>query len=228
MGQKVHPVGFRLGITRSHLSNWFIKKQTAYSKYLFEDDFLRKELLKKYNNVGFEKIEISRRIKNHIELSLYVEKPNEFAGRKIENLRKFKDEVKKMIYDYRKSKFYRTNFCNNLTDEEKNSKIMIAINIKKYSMNNASSIADFLIELLENRFSYRSALNLLLKKKLKKTYKGIKIKISGRLNGAEIARKEWIHEGRLPLQTLNADIDYAFKKAYTIYGILGVKIWIFK
>ena len=98
---------------------------------------------------------------------------------------------------------------------------------------NASSIANFLIELLENRFSYRSALNLLFRKKLQKKpgskiQNGIKIQISGRLNGAEIARREWIREGRLPLQTLQANIDYSYKWAHTIYGVLGVKVWVFK
>lgn len=105
----------------------------------------------------------------------------------------------------------------------------VTLHIMGCSNTNASSIAHFLIEFLERRFSYRFALNVLFRKKLHhEKLQGIKIQISGRLNGAEIARREWIREGRLPLQTLQANIDYSYKQAYTIYGVLGVKVWVFQ
>ena len=237
MGQKVHPIGFRLGITQTHLSNWFARK-TNYSKYLFEDNFLRQTLQKRYNHAGLEKIQISRKIENHLEMTILAEKPDIIVGANGKDLTIFKQEIKKILEDYRKSKFFKTNF---IISQESNdvhanipnnsnhaSNIKITLHILGGSSKSASALADFIIEMLEKRVSYRFALNFLLKKKLQQKPPGIKIQISGRLNGAEIARREWIREGRLPLQTLQANIDYSFKKAYTIYGVLGVKVWIFK
>ena len=227
MGQKVHPIGFRLGITQTHLSNWFARKAN-YSKYLFEDNFLRQTLQKRYNYAGLEKIQISRKIENHLEMTIFAEKPDIIVGANGKDLTIFKQEIKKILADYRKSKFFQTNF---IISQESNeihaSDIKITLHILGGSSKSASALADFIIGMLEKRVSYRFALNFLLKKKLQQKPLGIKIQISGRLNGAEIARREWIREGRLPLQTLQANIDYSFKKAYTIYGVLGVKVWIF-
>nr|AYC64315.1 ribosomal protein S3 [Pseudochlorodesmis sp. HV01306a] len=252
MGQKVHPIGFRLGITQTHLSNWFAQK-TNYSKYLFEDNFLRQTLQKRYNQAGLEKIQILRKIENHLEVRIFAEKPDILIGNNGKDLTRFKQEIQQILEEYRKSKFFQTNFIlpqelNEMQDNKKASKqlkkqlnkIKITLHILGGSSKSASALADFLIEMLEKRASYRFALNFLLKKKFQQkphgttpygtketTNAGIKIQISGRLNGAEIARREWIREGRLPLQTLQANIDYSFKKAYTIYGVLGVKVWIF-
>nr|AYC63936.1 ribosomal protein S3 [Flabellia petiolata] len=217
MGQKVHPIGFRLGISKTHLSQWFARKKD-YSKYLLEDSFLRKKLKQSYGNAGIEKIEIFRKVENHLELKIHAEKTDILIGKKGENLKKFHQDIKKSIKKYRKSD------------------IKIALYVIGCSQTSASSIADFLIELLEKRIAYRVALNLLLRKKIPKKLlhlkqKSVKIQISGRLNGAEIARREWRRmdegQGRLPLQTLEANIDYTSKQAHTIYGVLGIKVWVF-
>lgn len=237
MGQKVHPIGFRLGITQPHLSKWFAQKKN-YSKYLCEDNFLRKTLQQQFGNAGFDRIEISRKIENHLEIVIYAERPDRIVGLKGRNLKLFHQNIKQSIEKYRQSKFFQsTFFSNNFNPQEKAnqanpSNIRVKLHILGCSNTSASSIANFLIELLENRASYRYALNLLFRKKLQKKsgfsiQNGIKIQISGRLNGAEIARREWIREGRLPLQTLQANIDYSSKWAHTIYGVLGVKVWVF-
>lgn len=200
MGQKVHPLGFRLGITQPHLSQWYASKK-EYSKYVLEDHFLRTRLQKKYSRAGFEKIEISRKIENHIEIVIHAQKPDILIGKKGENLELFQKEIKQLL----------------------SKKVILYVLRSKTS---ASSIADFIVQNIEKRVPYKLVF-ILLKKHFKIDF-GMKIQISGRLNGAEIARQAWIREGRLPLQTLQANIDYSFKQAYTIYGILGVKVWVLK
>nr|YP_009519679.1 ribosomal protein S3 [Udotea flabellum]AYC65658.1 ribosomal protein S3 [Udotea flabellum] len=210
MGQKVHPIGFRLGISKMHLSHWFAQKED-YSKYLFEDNLLRKTLQKRYN--GIEKIEISRKIEDHLEIKIYTEKTDILIGPRGENLTKFQQEIKQILQKHRKNS---------------SRKVRLYVLGSSQTSASASFIADFLIDLLEKRIPYRRALNLLFNRKLKKLqFNGVKIQISGRLNGAEIARREWRREGALPLQTLNANIDYISKQAHTIYGILGIKVWFF-
>ena len=232
MGQKVHPIGFRLGITQPHLSKWFAKKEN-YSKYLCEDYFLRKKLQQQFGNAGFDRIEISRKIENHLEIVIYAEKPYVIAGLKGKDLKIFQQNIKQNIEKYRKSKFFQANFFSNNHQKKINkSTIRVKLHILGCSTTRASSIANFLIESLESRSSYRYALNSLFRKKFQKKpgskiQNGIKIQISGRLNGAEIARREWMRAGRLPLQTLQANIDYSYKWAHTIYGVLGVKVWVF-
>lgn len=227
MGQKVHPVGFRLGITQTHLSKWFAPKK-EYSKYLFEDSFLRKTLQQKYCYAGFEKIIISRKIENHIEIIIHAEKPYILIGKKGEKLKIFQQEIKTTIEKYRRQTINK--------EKQKQFQLKVVLYIIRCSQESASSIANFLIQKLEKRFSYRSALNLLFINEISNIKDpqnprkiGLKIQISGRLNGAEIARTEWIREGegRLPLQTLQAKIDYSSKQAHTIYGVLGIKVWVF-
>lgn len=229
MGQKVHPIGFRLGITQTHLSQWFAQKKN-YSKYLFEDSFLRKTLQQRFREARFERIEIFRKIDNHLEIFIYAEKPEILVGSKGKDLKNFQQEIKKILVKNRNSPFFQMTFSSKYKkDSFSLSDLKVLLHITGCSKINASSIAEFLIELLEKRFPYRAALNRLFKKKLqtKSPEQGIKIQISGRLNGAEIARREWIREGRLPLQTLQATIDYSSKQAHTIYGVLGVKVWVF-
>ena len=262
MGQNVHPVGFRLGITQTHLSQWFAQKK-KYSKYLCEDYFLRKELQKQFETARLEKIEISRKIEGALALVIYAEIPEIIVGPKGKNLKNIQQNIKQTIKKYRQSKLFRATFSSNNkefgqsfdnfpkkksykvssalrpegrsalgsrdvigTQELQN--IKVTLHILGAKAPNASSIANFLIEFLERRFSYRFALNVLFRKKLHEKLQGIKIQIAGRLNGAEIARREWVREGRLPLQTLQANIDYSYKQAYTIYGVLGVKVWVFQ
>nr|AOP19072.1 ribosomal protein S3 [Halimeda discoidea] len=215
MGQKVHPLGFRLGITQPHLSNWYASKKD-YSKYVLEDNFVRTLLSKKYNRARFEKIQISRKIEDHLEIVIHAQKPDILIGRKGENLEIFQKQIKTFIFQYRQIEW--------------NSKLKVILYIFRCKTSASSAIADFIVEHLEKRIPYKVVFTLLKKhlKRKKQSTLGMKIQISGRLNGAEIARQTWIREGRLPLQTLQADIDYHFKQAYTIYGILGVKVWIFK
>lgn len=248
MGQKVHPVGFRLGITQNHLSKWFAYKK-IYSKYLCEDYFLRKKLQQQFETARLEKIEISRKIEGALALVIYAEIPEIIVGPKGKNLKNIQQNIKQTIEKYRQSKLFRATFYSNhkefrqsldnfqkkksykvqpgLGPQEFQSNIKVTLHILAAKAPNASSIANFLIEFLERRFSYRFALNVLFRKKLHEKLQGIKIQIAGRLNGAEIARREWVREGRLPLQTLQANIDYSYKQAYTIYGVLGVKVWVF-
>lgn len=250
MGQKVHPVGFRLGITQPHLSKWFAHKKN-YSKYLCEDAFLRKKLQQQFENARLEKIEISRKMEDHMEIVICAEIPEILVGRKGKNLKNLQQNIKQTIEKYRQSTFFQATFCSNpihkihhldlqknpFLDQQRStnaqtsnsSNMKVTLHIMGCSNTNASSIAHFLIDFLERRFSYRFALNVLFRKKLHhEKLQGIKIQISGRLNGAEIARREWIREGRLPLQTLQANIDYSYKQAYTIYGVLGVQVWVFQ
>ena len=112
MGQKVHPIGFRLGITQPHLSKWFAQKKN-YSKYLYEDYFLRKTLQKQFGNAGFDRIEISRKIENHLEIVIYAEKPNIIVGLKGKNLKIFQQNIKQSIERYRQSKFFQATFFSN-------------------------------------------------------------------------------------------------------------------
>lgn len=263
MGQKVHPVGFRLGITQTHLSQWFAHKK-KYSKYLCEDNFLRKKLQQQFENARLEKIEISRKIEDALALVIYAEIPEIIVGPKGKNLKNLQQNIKQTIEKYRQSKLIQATFGSNkpkymlenfqkkkskapsgacgqrskelaqkvpssFIEPQVQSNIKVTLHIMAAKAPNASSIANFLIEFLERRFSYRFALNVLFRKKLQnEKWQGIKIQISGRLNGAEIARREWVREGRLPLQTLQANIDYSYKQAYTIYGVLGVKVWVFQ
>lgn len=207
MGQKVHPVGFRLGTTSYHLSQWFAVTKN-YSKYLFEDHFLRKTLFQRYPNAGFEKIEIFRKIEDHLEIRIHCLQPSLLVGN---NPTKFQKEIKQILNQY------------------KPSKRKVVLYVLESSDTSASAIADFLIDLLEKRVPYRKALKKLTFKKLQKGF-GFKVQISGRLNGAEIARRHWFmsRNEKLPLQTLDANIDYCFKQALTIYGLLGIKVWVLR
>nr|YP_009472504.1 ribosomal protein S3 [Chlorodesmis fastigiata]ARO74190.1 ribosomal protein S3 [Chlorodesmis fastigiata] len=216
MGQKVHPIGFRLGISKMHLSQWFAQKED-YSTYLLEDNFLRKTLQKRYKQI--EKIEIFRKIKDHLEIRISLENTNALIGKRGRNLLKFYQEIKQILQTYRRK-----------ISANENIKVKLYVRNDPKSQPSASFIATFIKNLLEKRTSYRRALNLVFKKKLnyhKARFKGVKVQISGRLNGAEIARREWVREGALPLQTLNANVDYIYKQARTIYGILGIKVWVF-
>nr|YP_010502234.1 30S ribosomal protein S3 [Caulerpa taxifolia]UXC96647.1 30S ribosomal protein S3 [Caulerpa taxifolia] len=259
MGQKVHPIGFRLGQTQTHSSQWFATKKN-YSQFLLEDNFIRQMLLKYSKKI--DKIKIIRKLghlDDHIEILIYTYTMGgsyNFLG--FLNITQFSNLIKENIYKYRQSQFYQTHFGKNPHEP---GPPKLTLRILSYELN-GSYIAQFLVDKLEKRTSYRGAINkfyrfLNYKKKQRQRkekgkpwslssklannsgvrsgqsnqpteYDGLKIQISGRLNGAEIARSEWVREGRLPLQTLNAHIDYSFKKASTIYGILGVKVWVFK
>jgi small subunit ribosomal protein S3 len=224
MGQKINPLGFRLGITKHSRSEWF-SNHREYSQLLLEDWFLRKQILKNYNEAGITDIKINRKL-NQIQLEIKTARPGIFLGKDGSRLEEIRKNLENYVQIFRKKNFYfyKTN------SSFLHGKPEFAIHIIKLANPDidANFIADFLVEQIQKRIPFRKAMKLALQKVQKNNVKGIKIQVSGRLNGAEIARSEWIREGRVPLQTLRAQIDYSYKTAKTIYGIIGIKIWIFK
>jgi small subunit ribosomal protein S3 len=212
MGHKTHPLGFRLGITQQHRSAWYAKQEN-YSQYIQEDYAVRNvifQFLKKHSvkSTGITSIYVNRNnTGNKITLNIQTAKPGIIVGELGKSLQ-YLDRMLKKVLPTKKTII-------NITE---------VTDISKH----AGLIADMLVLQLENRIPFRRAMKRIMEYSQKEKIKGIKIQVSGRLNGAEIARTEWLREGRVPLQTLRADIDYSYKIAQTIYGILGIKIWIFK
>ena len=208
MGQKTHPLGFRLGITQQHRAAWY-SNFNQYASLLEEDDQIRTYIGKLAKAVSISNIVINRNgLGNQIQLNIETGRPGALVGENgvgIENLLK---NLKKLLPN--------------------NRQITInIIEIEKVNLN-ASLIGDLVVKQLEERVAFRRAMREALKAAQEDNVSGIKIQVSGRLNGAEIARSEWTREGRVPLQTLRADIDYTAKEANTIYGVLGIKVWLFK
>lgn len=205
MGQKTHPLGFRLGITQKHRSSWFEPKE-SYPSILEEDYRIRTYLEKTLSSAGISKIEIHRK-SDQIELEIHTSRPGVIVGRSGSNIEKLKDDLNKNLRSSRQ----------------------IRINVSELTRadSDASLIAEFIAQQLEKRVAFRRATRQAIQKAQRLNIQGIKVQVSGRLNGAEIARSEWVREGRVPLQTLRADIDYATKRAQTTYGVLGVKVWVF-
>jgi small subunit ribosomal protein S3 len=212
MGHKTHPLGFRLGITQQHRSTWYTKL-CNYSEFIQEDYAIRNtifQFFKKYSikSTGIVNILINRNNSgDKINLEIQTAKPGVIVGELGKNL-EYIDQTLTKVLPSKKTLI-------NITE---------ILDIYKH----ADLLADMLVLQLENRIPFRRAMKRILEYVQKEKIKGIKIQIAGRLNGAEIARTEWLREGRVPLQTLRADIDYSYKTAQTIYGVLGIKIWIFK
>lgn len=208
MGQKTHPLGFRLGITQEHKSAWFTNLN-QYAVLLQEDDKIRTYLKPFMKTASISDIRINRNSRgDQIELTIETARPGILVGQGglgIENLSK---NIKRIL--------------------PKNHQIRINITEVENADLSAPLIADYVVEQLEKRIAFRRAIRKAMQRAQVAKASGIKIQVSGRLNGAEMARKEWIREGRVPLQTLRADIDYSAKEANTIYGILGIKVWLFK
>ena len=208
MGQKTHPLGFRLGITQKHKAKWYANFN-KYSNILQEDDKIRTYIntIAKTNSIS--NVHINRNgLNDQIELNIETGKPGILVGDMGAGLKKLLNNIKKILPENRQ----------------------VTINVfevEKVDLN-ASLLADLVAEQLEKRIAFRRAIREALQRAQKQNVNGIKIQVSGRLNGAEIARSEWIREGRVPLQTLRADIDYATQEANTIYGVLGIKVWLFK
>jgi small subunit ribosomal protein S3 len=213
MGQKIHPLGFRLGITQKHRSQWFAKTQN-YPRLLLEDLFLRETILKRFNNAGISTIEIQRKL-DQIQIEIRTSQPKRIIGRGKVIMTKLRDDLEKELRISR------------IRQEKPPAKIGMYVTTISKPFSEAALIGEFLVEQLEKRVAFRQALRKALKQVKKAGIKGIKIQISGRLNGAEIARTEWVRQGRVPLQTLRADINYSYRTAKTIYGILGIKVWTF-
>jgi len=208
MGQKTHPLGFRLGIIQEHKSKWYANLN-QYANILQEDDKIRTYINKIAKANSISNIQINRNsLNDQIQLNIETGKPGVLVGDLGIGLESLLTNIKKILPASRQ-----------LT--------INVFEVEKVDLN-ASLLADLVTEQLEKRIAFRRAIRDTLQRAQKQNVNGIKIQVSGRLNGAEIARSEWIREGRVPLQTLRADIDYATREANTIYGVLGVKVWLFK
>lgn len=208
MGQKTHPLGFRLGITQEHRSSWYAKLN-QYSELLEEDDKIRTYLEKLTKQASISNVKINRNgLNDQIELNIETGRPGALVGDNGLGIQTLLSNIKKMLPNNRQITI-------NILEVEK-------VNL------NASLIGDLVVKQLEDRVAFRRAIREAMQCAQEDQVSGIKIQVSGRLNGAEMARSEWIREGRVPLQTLRADIDYAAKEANTIYGVLGIKVWLFK
>jgi len=199
MGQKVHPVGFRLGISQGYSSTWFALPK-LYSQYVREDIGIRKIFQEYLGKAGITDIQIERRDAN-LAVRLFVTHPRIVAGFELESL-------------------VRILAKNNLPTRMQVFFVYVVTP-------NAVIIADQIAAQLEKRIPFRKALRKAIQQVRKTSVKGLKVQISGRLNGAEIARSEWSREGRVPLHTLNAGITYCSRPAQTIYGVLGIKVWLY-
>jgi len=212
LGQKVNPLGFRLGATQNHKANWF-SKFISYPELLEEDTKIREFFEIKNNLAGISKIEINRDSScKRIEISISLCLPGKLLGKSRENssskLKSIYQSLEKIISNKRS--------------------IILKISVIKNPGTDAILIAYFIVAQLEKRVLFRRIIKKAIEKAQAANIPGIKVQISGRLNGAEIARTKWIRQGRVPLQTLKAKIDYAQKQANTIYGALGIKVWLFK
>ena len=208
MGQKTHPLGFRLGIVQDHKSTWYANLN-QYASILEEDDKIRTYIntIAKTNQISNIKI-YRNGLKDQIQLNIETGKPGILVGDLGSGLKTLLKNLKKLLPE----------------DRQLTIKVF---EVEKVDLE-AKLLADLVAEQLEKRIAFRRAIRTALQRAQKQNVNGIKIQVSGRLNGAEIARSEWIREGRVPLQTLRADIDYATTEANTIYGVLGIKVWLFK
>ena len=204
MGQKVNPVGLRLGINRGWDSVWYAKKKD-FGSYLIEDFKIREYIKKNVVNSGVSKVMIERTSKKCF-VTIYTSRPGFVIGKKGSDIEKIKGKL------------------SNITKNE----IMLNIKEVKKPETNAYLVAENIAQQLVKRISYRRAIKMSIAAAMRINAEGIKIKISGRLNGAEMARSETHKEGRIPLSTFRADIDYAIVEAHTTYGRLGIKVWIMK
>jgi small subunit ribosomal protein S3 len=211
VGQKTHPTGFRIGINKPYNSTWFAN-YGVYSQVLQEDykirQFFEKEWNTVYSKAGIVKLEIERKV-NQIELLIHAARPKLIATGTEDSL-----SIDNMVLKLKRE-----------LNEFKKVRIKV-IQITK-SESESSLIARSLADQLEKRVAFRKAIRQTSQRPQKSGVKGFKIQVSGRLNGAEIARAEWVRDGRVPLQTIRADISYATHQALTTYGILGIKVWIF-
>ena len=203
MGQKVHPIGFRLGVIKTWDSKWYA--EADYAKLLHEDIKLRNYLKKRLFHAGISKIELERAA-NKAKINIFAARPGIIIGKKGSEVEALKKELAK------------------LTDKE----IFINIQEVRKPEIDAQLVAENVALQLERRVAFRRAMKKSVSSALKFGAQGIKIHCSGRLGGAEMSRTEWYREGRVPLHTLRADIDYGFAEAKTTYGIIGVKVLIFK
>ncbi|WP_319761384.1 30S ribosomal protein S3 [Maridesulfovibrio sp.] len=203
MGQKVHPYGFRLGYTKNWLSRWFSSKD--YPAFVYEDDSIRKYVKEKIFHAGISKIEIER-AGGKIRLILHTARPGIVIGRKGVEIEKLREDLRRKF----------------------NKEFALEVNEIRRPETDAQLVAENIAQQLERRVAFRRAMKRIVGLARKFGAEGIKVACAGRLAGAEIARTEWYRDGRVPLQTLRADIDYGVARANTTYGVIGIKVWIFK
>lgn len=203
MGQKTHPIGFRLGIIRDWEAKWYADKN--YADFLLEDMKMRKAINKQYPEAGISTVEIVR-LANELSITVHTARPGVVIGRGGQRV----DEMRSLLEEITSKK--------------------IRLNIREIHQPelDAYLVSRNLAEQLERRASYRRAIKQSIFRTMQSGALGVKIKCAGRLGGAEIARKETSHEGRVPLHTLRANIDYGFSEAHTAFGLIGVKVWIYK
>jgi len=203
MGQKVHPYGFRLGVTKTWRSRWFAKQD--YAKLLHEDLELKESLQNRLKAAGVSSIEVDRP-GNKLRITIRTSRPGIIIGRKGAEIEKLKGDLAKKT----------------------NREVFIDIQEVHRPELDAQLVSESIALQLEKRVAFRRAMRKAVDSALRFGCKGIKVRVSGRLNGAEIARSEWYLQGQLPLHTLRADVDYGFSQAYTTYGVIGIKVWIYK
>ncbi len=203
MGQKTHPIGLRLGIVKTWGSKWYEEKQ--YARWLHEDIRLKAEIKKKLQHAGVAAVEVERAA-NKAKINIYTARPGIVIGKRGAGIEQLKKDIQA------------------LTESE----VFINIQEVRKAETNAQLVAENISTQLERRVAFRRAMKKAVQTAMKFGAKGIRVSCSGRLGGAEMARYEWYREGRVPLHTLRADIDYGFTEAHTTYGKIGVKCWIFK
>ena len=203
MGQKVHPLGFRLGLTKNWKSRWYARKN--YPDLIQEDRKIRKIIQSQLGAAGIADIEIERK-SNQVEVTIFTAKPGMVVGRGGKNI----EDLRQRLFS------------------ELNMKVQMNVQEVKSIETNAQLIAESAALQLEKRVAFRRVMKQSMSRAMNSGAQGIKMMVAGRLGGAEIARTEWLREGRIPLHTLRADIEYGFYEAKTVFGIIGVKVWIYK
>ncbi len=204
MGQKVNPTGFRLGIIKDWTSTWYAGKKD-YARYLHQDLAVREFLRKKLASASVSRIQIERPA-NNAKVTIHTARPGIVIGKKGEDIERLRAEISSML----------------------GVPAMVSVEEIRKPELDAYLVAESVAQQIERRIMFRRAMKRAVTNTMRLGAQGIKICIAGRLNGSEIARTEWVREGRVPLHTLRADIDYGFAKAMTTYGVIGVKVWIFK
>ena len=204
MGQKVHPVGYRLGVATEWESKWYAGRK-EYAKKLHEDLRLREWILKRWEGAAISRVEIER-VGHVVRFTIWTARPGVVIGRGGAEIQTIKDELQALT----------------------GGKVMVNVQEIKNPDVVAQLVAESIASALERRVSFRRAMKQALFRATKAGALGIKAQVAGRLGGAEIARTEWYNEGRLPLSTIRADIDYGFAEANTMYGVIGCKIWIYR
>ncbi len=203
MGQKIHPYGFRLGVTKDWKAKWYAEK--GFGENLLEDHKIRKFIFKNLKHAGISDV-IIERAANKVKVIIYTGRPGLVIGRKGQGTEQLKNDLARFVKN----------------------EVMLEIKEVRRPETDAQIIAEGIANQLVRRIAYRRAMKRAVGQAMRMGAQGIKINCAGRLNGAEIARSEWYREGRVPLHTLRSDIDYGFAEAHTVYGVIGIKVWVFR